>query len=124
MIRQLTESEVKFSVELESEFTDVRGNFMVTDEPEKDKEAEDEILRRLDNGETEAWCTIVVKATWKEFSGVATLGGCSFESKDLQNQVDETVEDHGMKVDALKALNESIAETFNKLNTLIPSNNG
>jgi hypothetical protein len=119
-IRPLTKSEVQFTVSIEPEDIDVRGNYMCTDDGEADKAAEDEIIRRLNNEETEAWCVVVVKAKWKTYEAFASLGGCSFEPSNLQSEIEMYADDLGMFEEALERLNDALqseAETLGELST-------
>ncbi len=76
------QSDVEFSATIEPDDTPVRGNFMATEDPEQDRAAEDEVIRRLDSGDVSAWCGLVVRAEWRGFKGVASLWGCSYASED------------------------------------------
>jgi hypothetical protein len=107
-IRNLTESEVQFKLIVEQDDTPVRGNAMATDEPELDREAEDEILRRLDSGDVWAWAHVRVIASWRGFEGSDSLGGCSYaDEEDFKKggYYDD------MKAEALHALNFEIRGT-------------
>ena len=112
--KPLTADEVTFETKVEYEDIPVRGNYMCTDEPELDKQAEDEVIKRLEQGDMLAWCCVVVTATWEGHSAYDSLGGCSFEK---QSDIDECVEMHGMKANALLALNESIKRKTEKILT-------
>lgn len=110
-IRPLRSSEVTFTVELEPEDIEVRGNVMCSDDPEFDRQCEDEIIERLDRGDIEAWCYVRVTASWEGISEFAGLGCCSFESgsgERVRKQVDQCVEEHGLKAEALAALNQEV----------------
>ena len=120
-LRPLLASEVTFTTEIEPEDLEVRGNCMCSDDPEFDKQCEDEILERLDRGYIEAWCCVVVKATWEApdgttLEGVATLGGCSFGDG---YGAKECVDEHGMKDEALDDLNYNIQRSADNALKLI-----
>lgn len=119
--RKLTLSDVEISIEIEAETIPVRGNFDSGD-ADADRELENEILGLLDCGYTEAWCCIVVKARWKGFEGIDSLGGCSHLIRDdlpsLDKQVEQTIECHQMRENALADLNREIAEAHAKLTSL------
>lgn len=120
-MRKLTAKDVTFSVAIErEEYVTVRGNAMASGDADADRELEDQIIAALDRGLDEAWCTIVVKATWTKgddtFEGTDTLGCCSFlepievdgERWSIQRQIEEHVKSHGMREQALEDLNADI----------------
>jgi hypothetical protein len=109
-MRKLTADEVEFEVTIEPEDIPVRGNASGWGEPE-DTEYANEIIKRLDRGDLEAWCVVIVKATWSGYVGYDSLGACSFVHSGalLQNEIDATAHDHEMKDRALDDLNEVIA---------------
>lgn len=120
-LRKLTAAEVTFTVELEPEDLEVRGNLICSDDPEYDRAAEDEIIARLNQDDMSAWCCVMVTAEWEGFKGHVSLGGCSFSEGDgysIKRQSDETVEAHGMKDEALDALNEKIQRHVDKAQAL------
>ncbi len=111
--KKLEKGEVEFKLEIEEEDMPVQGNFMATDEPEKDKEAEDEVLARLAQGDTWAWCYVVITACWGNWKGSASLGGCSYEGeKDFRESGGyyETLCD-----EALAMLNMNVESDYEKL---------
>lgn len=70
-------------VEIEPEEVSVRGNAMASGDDAADREAEDEILRRLDRGDVWAWCSVRVVVEhdgWVKASG--WLGCCSYEDEE------------------------------------------
>lgn len=116
--RELTEAEVMFTVELEEEGVPVRGNFMASGDDAADKADEDAIIERLNGGDTFAWCCLKVTATWRTFSAHDYLGCCSFEGaihQPVEAQAIELADDQGMKQEALKRLNQAIADVCAKL---------
>jgi hypothetical protein len=124
-LRKLTESEVTFTVELEPEETAVRGNAMVSGDDAADRECEDTIIRRLDSGQQEAWCCLVVRARWEGFEGIDTLGCCSFDcgknprGATVAKQAEKHARDYSMHKNALIDLNRVIAEHAAKLAQLV-----
>jgi hypothetical protein len=112
-MRNLTKDEVEFTVSLEIEDLQVRGNYICSDDPAYDKEAEDEIIDRLNRDDTSAWCCLTIKAEWEDFKGFAYLGGCSFSEgksgSELAKEAEEMAEEHGMYEEALEDLNTNIA---------------
>lgn len=118
MLRKLTLDEVQISYEVQpEEMISVEGH-LATDEPEKDREQEREIVEAVNRGYVEAWCTLVVKASWQHWSAIDVLGGCSFEpglsTAELTKQVEDTIEWHDMKAEALNSL-QKLLETDSRL---------
>ena len=108
-LRKLTAAEVTFEVTIEAEDTPVRGNVCASDEPDLDKAEEDAVLARLERGEVEAWCGVVVTATWEhdgvEYTGRDSLWGCSLDDSYTAAIVAES---HGMQEQALDDLNRTL----------------
>ena len=82
-----TERGVTYTLEVFFDDTDVRGNVIVSGDDAADKEAEDEIIARLDSGDVWAWALIKVTASagagrWTLQGEPAYLGGCSYASLD------------------------------------------
>lgn len=71
------------TVEIVAEQDDVRvrGNAVCSGDPDLDKEYEDEILRRLDDGDVWAWADVAVRVSYKGFAGEDYLGCCSYEDE-------------------------------------------
>lgn len=88
-------------------------------EDEEDRRASREIRARVAQGDTYAWCRILVTVSWGEFEGYDSLGGVSLEDEaDLL----QTIECHGMKEEALDALQKSMEATYLKLHGLLRGN--
>ena len=98
---------VEFETIVEQDDIPVRGNVMASGDDAFDKECEDEILARLDRGEIEAWCHIGVIARWHGFEGRAGLGANSLGSL---SEVEQAAEDHGLRAEALEALNAQLRD--------------
>lgn len=115
-MRQLTKDEVEFTVELESEYTEVRGNVLASGDDEEDKAAEDEILDRLNRDDLSAWCCIVIKAEWNGHTGATNLGCVSLEEtntgSECQQLTESFAEYNGMYDQALEDLNQTIANSI------------
>lgn len=73
--------DVTFRVECEEEHAPVRGNAQASGDDAQDREAEDAIIRDLNNGNSWAWCCVHVVAEWRGFKGHDYLGACSYESE-------------------------------------------
>lgn len=102
---------VTYRTELLDEDLAVRGNALDSGDPAVDKAAEDEILRRLDRGETWAWCTVKVTAhlcvgmgddVAHVFEGAAYLGACSYATEAEALAVDDYRE--SLQAEALESL--------------------
>lgn len=69
----------RITVEIEQDFTPVRGNALASGDPYEDREYEDSILARLDSGDTWAWCVVRVCASLDGTEGYSEyLGACSY----------------------------------------------
>ncbi len=79
-LRKLTPADVRFTITVEYEEIPVRGAFASGDD-EADRECEDAIIKRLDQGDVWAWCTVFVTATWREHEGRVNLGCCSYDDE-------------------------------------------
>jgi hypothetical protein len=78
LMHEETNGAVTYRLYLEPEDTSVRGNAMASGDHAFDKQMEDEIIARLDNGDTWAWAFMTVEASIGEFRGVDSLGCCSY----------------------------------------------
>lgn len=118
-MRKLTAAEVTFEVTIEAEDQPVRGNFASGDE-EQDRADEQAIIDRLDRGDVEAWCGVIVTATWEapdgnEYTGRASIWGCSLDDSYTREVV---ADEHGMYEEALDDLNQRIACVVGKAKRL------
>jgi|SRR6185312_340027 len=71
----------EFTIEAEPEEIEVRGNAMASGDAAADKAVEDEILRRLDQGDVWAWASVTVRCTLEGFEGRDHLGCCSYKDE-------------------------------------------
>lgn len=71
-----------YKIEIEPEQISVRGYAMASKDEKYDAEIENEILKRLECGDTWAWCTVCVVASIGEHEGRAYLGGCSYKDEE------------------------------------------
>jgi hypothetical protein len=83
---------INYKVYIETEHEVVRGNASATGNDIYDKKVEDEILERLHNGDTTAWCCVVVIAEFMGYSYTEVLGCCSIKEG-------ITVEDYAENMD-------------------------
>jgi hypothetical protein len=71
--------QVQFSLIAEFDDIPVRGNALASGDDKFDKQVEDEIIKRINNGDVWAWCCVEVKATYKSIeSDTEYLGACSY----------------------------------------------
>jgi len=105
-MRALKASEVTFTVATEPEDTPVRGNLCATDDPDIDRAAEDAVLARLERGDSDAWCGVIVTAHWGGYQGTDSLWCCSLDDTYTAAMVAEA---HGMHKEALADLNAKLA---------------
>lgn len=105
-IRELKMDEVEFILEFEEEHIPVRGNVCASGDDEFDKQEEDKIIERLENGDYFAWCCVHMIARWEGFEGHDYLGGYTYKDEDDFKQEGGYYED--MKVQALSDLNQRI----------------
>lgn len=100
---------VEFQISIETEDTDFRNEF---DDPESVADIE----RRLDAGEVEAWCLVIVTAHWRGFKAIAALGGVSLGKGEL---VSAYVKDNGLLSEALDNLNRELQDIAGRLSPLV-----
>lgn len=77
-----TIEEVEFEVIAEYEQMRVRGNVIVSGDDAFDKEVEDGIIERLNNGDVWSWAMVTVRASYKGITANDYLGGCSYGSEE------------------------------------------
>lgn len=110
----LRADEVQFTLSTEHEDMPVRGNYTATDDPAQDKRDEDEIIRRLNQGDVWAWCWVTVTASWNGYLEITNLGACSYE-----DQADFETGGYysDMQHEALDALNTVLEKAWSVLRT-------
>lgn len=92
---------------IEQEETPVEGNACACGEPDCDDAHIKPIIDAVNHGDTWAWCSVKVSATYGGFEGVDYLGGCSYASeKDFRtpggyfdDMVNEALRDLADKLD-------------------------
>lgn len=67
-LRLLREDEVKFNLSVKQDDIPVRGNVLASGDDALDREAENEAIRRLNQGDIWAWALVTVIAEWNGFS--------------------------------------------------------
>lgn len=106
MIRELREDEVTFELTAEQDDLPVRGNALASGDDDEDRKCEDEILRRLDQGDVWAWASVRVTARWNGYTGHDHLGACCYrDEKDFVESNDYYAD---MKQAALADLNATL----------------
>lgn len=80
-MRTFKESEVIYTLEVEQDEMSVRGNAIASGNDTEDKCVEDEIIKRLEEGDVWAWAQVTVTASWHGFEGKDYLGGCSYANE-------------------------------------------
>lgn len=73
---------IRYHIEIEQDDISVRGNAIASGDNATDKAVEDEIIKRLDNGDTWAWCSVCVVAEAGGVEGRAYLGACSYKDEE------------------------------------------
>lgn len=109
---QIPEDEVTYTLDVQPEDIPVRGNALASGDDEEDRRAEDEIIERLDRGDTWAWASVLVKAEWNGFTGTAGLGCCSY-----RDEADFKAEGgyyEGLKTEAFDDLYGTVASALNR----------
>jgi hypothetical protein len=72
---------VNFRVQADFDPTPVRGNALASGDAAADREAEDEIIARLDAGDVWAWASVIVIAEYYGTEGGDSLGCCSYRDE-------------------------------------------
>lgn len=98
--------DVVYTLDVKQDELEVRGNALVSGDDAMDKECEDEIIERLNNGDVWAWAIIKVTASWNGIEGVDYLGGCCYKDENDFKQCNDYYDD--MKVRALEDLKHNI----------------
>lgn len=114
-MRKLTAADVTFYVQIEPEDIEPEGNAIVSGDDDFDKEVIDGINERLRDGDLWAWGCVKVGARWKDWTGVAYLGCCSYENEEGFKK-DGYFEQ--MKKEALDDLNSTVAKVFESVKEL------
>lgn len=105
----INSNDIVWEVIAEADDIPVRGNAMCSDDPSFDKECEDEILARLEQGDVWAWAYVKVRGTYKGIlSAEATLGACNY-ANEAEFLADEAGYFGSMKMEVIDALNRQIA---------------
>lgn len=78
---KVPEKDVEYEVTCEPAQESIEGNALASGDDAEDKAQEDMIREQLESGNEWAWCDVKVTARWKSWTGVDTLGSCSYTSE-------------------------------------------
>ena len=109
---------IRYTYDISAEETLIRGNAIASGDEAYDKEIEDELISRVNNGDIWAWFSFQVKAflyvynatidEYKTFVGKSSwLGCCSYQSYD--DFVSDTHQRSGMDEEAFDDLKKVVA---------------
>jgi hypothetical protein len=82
MLKKLTKEDCNISIQVELDDTPIRGNAMASGDDSYDKEIEDTIINKVNDGNVWAWASVIVIAEWNGFKGRDHLGCCSYKNED------------------------------------------
>lgn len=118
-LKPLEANQVTFTITTEPEYPS-REDFDsgATDPSDRamDQASYDAVVERINRGDENAWCVVVVSASWRGRYARDTLGGCSLDDTYTKEAV---AEEHGMQAEALKRLNEALAHTWQDMSELV-----
>lgn len=93
--------DVKYEITIKPCDIPLEGNVMASGDDDVDRAAEQSVRESLERGDVHAWCDVLVTARLGPFKGWESLGAVSvWDESDL----DEIIESHGMKAEALEHL--------------------
>lgn len=103
--------QVMYAIEAEFDDIPIRGNALVSGDDELDKQVEDELIERVENGDVWAWASVKVTASIPgiDLEGVDYLGGCSYQDEEDFKRCGYY---EGMKAEALADLEKQIEKVF------------
>lgn len=103
-----------FTIECLEEHIPVRGNLVISEDPELDKLEEDQVLAELEWNQW-AWCCVKVTAEYAGIEESTYLGGCSYKD---QKDFEECGSYEDMKSEALEMLFNSLGSVSASINKL------
>lgn len=115
-LRKLTRDDVVFDLEVTDDDLPIEGNAMASGDDAVDIAYERKLLLRRAQGDEWAWALVRVIATWKDFRGMAVLGGCTYPNKQAFME-DAYYED--LKVQALDDLQAKLQLTYDNIAELV-----
>ena len=98
---------VEYEIKVEAEQEDYHGNVSAIDDA-TDRENEQWVTDELNRGNDLAWCSVLVYAKIDGFEGWDSLGGVSCRN---QADLDEVIESHDMRGEALADLKRRLGNT-------------
>jgi len=113
-MKSLTANDIKIEVIAEYDDSSIRGNCSCSGDDELDKNTEDELIERINEGDVWAWALVSVKGTYKGLEATDYLGQCSY--KDEQDFVENSGYYEDMVASVLQTLQDQLAnfqEDFN-----------
>lgn len=110
---KFNEKDVTYTLEVDFDDLEVRGNALVSGDDAEDKKCEDNIINRLNDGDVWAWASVKVTAAWNGLEGVDYLGACSYADEADFKQPGGYWED--MKEQALADLKHNIKALQSKV---------
>jgi len=113
LLRPIYRDEAKICIRAEPDDLPVRENAMVSGYDAFDREVEDGILARLDDGDAWAWAAVTVTVTWGAFTASDHLGACSYADERDFRQPGGYYDD--MVEKALAELNLAIQSLYQQL---------
>lgn len=116
MLKQLTKEDCDITILIELDDIPVRGNAMASGDDSYDKEIEDEIISRVNDGDVWAWAFVIVRASWHNYSGQDSLGGCSYKNEEDFVNSDGYYEQ--MVTTAINDLNNNLAKMYEEIKPL------
>ena len=112
-LKPLTREEVTIRLKADPEFIPVEGNASASSDDSFDREVEQSILCRVEQGEVWAWAMVAVTVSWGPFSALDHLGCCSYADEDDFRQPGGYFDD--MVDEALEELNKNLLDAYREL---------
>ena len=109
----ISREEVTITVAAEPDPVPVEGNASASGDDEFDREAEQSILCRIQQGDVWTWAAVTVTVSWGPFSTSDHLGCCSYADEEDFRQPDGYFDD--MVDEALEELNKIVLDAYRQL---------
>jgi hypothetical protein len=71
---------ITYALYVEQDHIPVRGNVSASGDDEEDRQIEEDVLARLNRGDTWAWANVTCEASLSGYTGYDYLGACSYEN--------------------------------------------
>ena len=111
----LTREEVDIRLRAEPELVQVEGNASASGDDAFDRDVEQGILCRLEQGDVWAWAAVTVTVSWGPFSASDRLGCCSYADEEDFRQPGGYFDD--MVDQAIEELNRIVLDAYRQLKT-------